>query len=172
MQLKTHLHPKTGARVPLLPFSIPHGPTFEPDVRWKPDVKTVPWWQDEKYNVGLETARPVNVRITNSLIKRSATIKVRRRKWKLFENNFTIKNDFFTNYAYLYFGVHKNDFGRMLLAKMKFLCTYENRSREVLEKNNCKSYIHRTGTVYDAYQVSRNRIFTEPYSLHVLHRPI
>lgn len=120
VQLKTHLHPKTGARVPLLPFSIPHGPTFEPDTRWKPDVKTVPWWQDEKYNVGLETARPVNVRITNSLIKRSATIKVRRgQKRKLFENNIEmIKKKKNVPQLRVYFGT-------LQLARVKFLRTYE-----------------------------------------------
>lgn len=80
-QLKTHLHPETGARVSALPYRIPHESTFEPpDVGWEPNTVTIPWWQDEKYNVGMETIRPINVRILNPLIKRSITIKVWKHK--------------------------------------------------------------------------------------------
>ncbi|XP_022166454.1 cytochrome b5 domain-containing protein 1-like [Myzus persicae] len=74
--LKTRLHPETGARVSKLPFRIPHQPKFEPDVDWEPEIITTPWWADDKYNVGVETVRPINVRVTNPLIKRSATIRI------------------------------------------------------------------------------------------------
>lgn len=78
VKLKTHLHPETGARVSLLPSRIPHEPLFEPDVNWVPAIPdgTPEWWRDEKYNVGMETARPIKIRIMNTLIKRSVTLKV------------------------------------------------------------------------------------------------
>lgn len=48
----------------------------------KPDVSCpgtdLPWWQDEKYNVGMETTRPIDVHVTNPIIKETATIKVRQ----------------------------------------------------------------------------------------------
>lgn len=67
--------------MPSLPFRVPHAPTFEPDSEWKPEAP-VPWWRDEKYNVGRETARPVYVRVMNALAKRTATIKVNTRRRK------------------------------------------------------------------------------------------
>lgn len=83
LQLKTHLHPETGARVSMLPYRIPHEPIFEPDVSWEPNTATTPWWQDEKYNIGMETIRPINVRLLNPLIKRSTVIKVLKIKIQL-----------------------------------------------------------------------------------------
>lgn len=80
LQLKTHLHPETGARVSLLPFRLPHEPVYEPDVSWSPpNVNAMPWWQDETYNVGLETAKAVKVRVMNPLIKRCAAMRVRNK---------------------------------------------------------------------------------------------
>lgn len=77
LQLKTHLHPETGARVSLLPFRLPHEPVYEPDVSWSPlNVNTTPWWQDEVYNVGWETAKAVEIHVMNPLIKRCATMRV------------------------------------------------------------------------------------------------
>lgn len=71
-----HLHPETGAKVSALPFRLPHEPNSEPDVSWVPNGNTKPWWMDEKYNVGVETLRPIKVCIMNPLIKRSVTITV------------------------------------------------------------------------------------------------
>jgi hypothetical protein len=78
-KLKTYLHPESGARVSFLPSRIPHEPLFEPDVNWVPAIMdgSFEWWRDEKYNVGMETIRPIKIRVMNTLIKRSVTLKVR-----------------------------------------------------------------------------------------------
>ncbi|VVC41249.1 Cytochrome b5-like heme/steroid binding domain [Cinara cedri] len=76
--IKTLLHPETCVRMSALPFRLPDEPYFKPDIDWIPQNvnNKLPWWQDENYNVGLETVRPIEVRVTNPLIKRTATVKV------------------------------------------------------------------------------------------------
>ncbi|KAI5730753.1 cytochrome b5 domain-containing protein 1 [Diaphorina citri] len=65
--IKYHIHPETGVRVPFTPFGkIPHVDTYLPSYKWK-GLQTVPWWKDEQYIIGKVTQKQIPIRILNVL---------------------------------------------------------------------------------------------------------
>ncbi|XP_076250890.1 cytochrome b5 domain-containing protein 1 [Rhynchophorus ferrugineus] len=74
--IQHYIHPETGVRVPY----CPHGPLPDvsfivPATSWRP-LEKLPWWKDEKYQVGLLSKRVRPLRIINMLTLSEVTINV------------------------------------------------------------------------------------------------
>ncbi|XP_063237942.1 cytochrome b5 domain-containing protein 1 isoform X1 [Bacillus rossius redtenbacheri] len=74
-ELRHHVHPVTGVRVPYLPHGpIPHvGPEVATS-SWRPVA--LPWWRDPRYVVGRLTERSRPLRVLNMLINQQCTVVV------------------------------------------------------------------------------------------------
>lgn len=67
--IRHHIHPETGVRVPYTPFGkIPHVDTPLPSYKWK-GLHVIPWWKDERNIVGNLTKKQRPINIVNMLNK-------------------------------------------------------------------------------------------------------
>lgn len=76
-ELQHFLHPITGVRVPYCPHGrIPDVSPYQvPSPLWKP-LEELPWWRNEKYQIGTLTKLVRPLRIVNMLIRKEVVINV------------------------------------------------------------------------------------------------
>ncbi|XP_031338769.1 cytochrome b5 domain-containing protein 1 [Photinus pyralis] len=73
--IRTYVHPITGAKVPYCPHGpLPHVPPQVPATSWRPIL--LPWWKDPQYEVGPLTKRVRPLKILNMLTCQEAYINV------------------------------------------------------------------------------------------------
>ncbi|KAJ8918875.1 hypothetical protein NQ315_011167 [Exocentrus adspersus] len=74
--IQYYIHPETGCRVPYCPHGpIPDVSVEVPATSWKP-LRRLPWWQDERYQIGLLTKRVRPVRIVNMMCPKEIVLNV------------------------------------------------------------------------------------------------
>ncbi|CAJ1370138.1 unnamed protein product [Effrenium voratum] len=75
-QPKEHVHPETGMQEIYCPWGrYIHVPPQGPESGWATDYRT-PWWEDERYFIGLRSERTRKVCIVNLLTRQKNTLEV------------------------------------------------------------------------------------------------
>ncbi|XP_054273583.1 cytochrome b5 domain-containing protein 1-like [Macrosteles quadrilineatus] len=75
-EIKHHIHPVTGVRVPYTPHGpVPHVLPQVPSSEWRP-LDTLPWWFDVDLVVGYVTRAARPIRINNKLTGEEVTLEV------------------------------------------------------------------------------------------------